>query len=213
MLCADFRRLGEQARELAAAGAEVLHFDIMDGHFVPNLTFGPLLLRQLRQEVDLDFDAHLMVERPDDLIEECVESGATMISVHAESRCHLQRSLSFIRSLGVRAGVALDPATSLDAVRYVLDDLDYILVMSVNPGFAGQHFVLSALQKAKDLSALLHAEGRDIEIEMDGNVTPDNLAELTQAGASLFVIGTGLFQGYASLAEGLAAYRHAAAGQ
>lgn len=210
MLCADFRRLGEQARELAAAGAEVLHFDIMDGHFVPNLTFGPLLLRHLRQEVSLDFDAHLMVETPDDLIEECAQAGATMISIHAESKCHLQRTLSVIRDLGVRAGVALNPSTSLDVVRYVLDDIDYILIMSVNPGFAGQRFIPSALQKTQELSAMLKSEGRSIEIEMDGNVTPDNLAELAQAGVRLFVIGSGLFQSYPSLTEGLAAYRRAA---
>jgi len=211
MICADFSRLGEQAKELEAAGADFLHFDIMDGHFVPNLTFGHLILQHLRPAVSLPFEAHLMVEEPGDIIARMVQAGANMISVHAEACRHLQRTLAQIRSLGAKAGVALNPSTPLDALLYVLEDLDFILLMSVNPGFAGQKFIPSAKQKAADLSVLLRAEAREIEIQMDGNIVPANIAELAQAGVHSFAIGSGLFEGHASLAEGLKAYRQAAA--
>ena len=211
MICADFSRLGEQAKALEAAGADFLHFDIMDGHFVPNLTFGHLILQHLRPAVSLPFEAHLMVEEPGDIIARMVQAGANMISVHAEACRHLQRTLAQIRSLGVKTGVALNPSTPLDALQYVLEDLDFILLMSVNPGFAGQKFIPSAKQKAADLSELLRSQNKAIEIQMDGNIVPENIAELAQAGVHSFAIGSGLFEGPASLAEGLKAYRQAAA--
>ncbi len=210
MLCADFMRLGDQVKELEAAGADVLHFDIMDGHFVPNLTFGAVLLEKLRPLTTLPFDAHLMVEEPQEMLEQFVKAGANLISVHAEAGRHLQRALAQIRSLGAKAGVALNPATPLETLRYALDDIDYVLVMSVNPGFAGQEFIPSATGKVKDLAEMIHRAGREIEIHIDGGIRPDNIAQPAAAGARTFIIGSGLFSGFASLTEGLAAYRQAA---
>jgi ribulose-phosphate 3-epimerase len=211
ILCADFARLGEQFQELEAAGADILHFDIMDNHFVPNLTFGPPLMEKLRPVTKLPFDAHLMVEEPKEIIDDSVKAGANMVCVQAEACRHLQRTLAHIRSLGARVGVALNPATPIEDIHYVLDDVDYILLMSVNPGFAGQKFIPSALNKLYDLAELLRCEEREIEIHMDGNVVPENIGELAEAGASTFVIGSGLFA-FPSLKEGLETYRKAALG-
>jgi ribulose-phosphate 3-epimerase len=212
MMCADFRRLEENVKEMEAAGADFLHFDIMDGHFVPNLTFGALVLEQLRPVTKLPFDAHLMVEEPDWMVPEMVKAGADMVSVHVEAPVHLQRSLAVIRGLGVKAGAALNPATPLESLKYVLEDLDYILIMSVNPGFAGQDFVPSAVRKVKDLAEMIGREGREIEIHMDGSIRPHNLPELIAAGAANFILGSGLFGVYPSLKEGMKAFREAAGG-
>jgi len=210
MLCADFTQLGDQVRQLEAAGADILHFDIMDNHFVPNLTFGPLLIRHLRPLTKLPMEAHFMVTEPTDIIDEAAKAGADMITVHVEACLHLQRTLAYVKSQQVQVGVALNPATPLDMVQYVLDDVDYILLMSVNPGFSGQKFVPAVKQKAKDLSRLIAASGKDIEIQMDGNVVPANLGELAQTGVRAFVMGSGLFKDYDNIAAGLAAYRQAA---
>ena len=209
MMCADFLRLGDQLQEMEAAGVDLLHFDIMDGHFVPNITLGTLVLEQLRPATKLVFDAHLMVEEPTWLVPEIIKAGADMVSVHVEACTHLQRTLGLIRSLGAKAGVALNPATPLESIKYVLDDIDYVLIMSVNPGYAGQSFVPAARQKACDLKEMLFHTNRNIEIQMDGSIRPSNLPELVAAGASNFVLGSGFFGKYPTMQEGVAAFRGA----
>ena len=210
MMCADFAHLADNLAEMEAAGVDLLHMDIMDGHFVPNLTFGAVILQHLRPLTKLPMDAHLMVEEPDWLIPDMAEAGADMICVHAEARRPLQRTLTLIKDAGKKVGLALNPATPIESIYYVLDDLDYILIMSVNPGFAGQDFIPSAKEKTRNLSALLKKEKRDIEIHMDGSIRPYNLPELVQAGARGFVLGSGLFGAYDSLAEGVKVFREAA---
>ena len=210
IICADLSRLADHVAELETAGADVLHFDLMDGRFVPNLTFGPLLLRAVKDKVKLPLHAHLMVREPDWLLEECVDSGAAAISVHAEAVTHLQRTLSRIRELGASPGVALNPASSLDRVDYILEDADYVLVMSVNPGFAGQSFVPAAKRKVEELRAMVLDRGLKLDIWMDGGVREGNIGLLTRAGANAFAIGDGLFKSDRPLAPTLKAFRKAA---
>jgi len=193
LLSADFGRLCEEISAVQEAGADIIHLDIMDGHFVPNITMGPPVIAKLRGCTGLPFDAHLMIENPDQYIEAFVEAGADMISVHLESQVHLQRSLALIREKGAAAGIVLNPATPIDGLRYIFDDVDYILLMSVNPGFGGQAFIPAVLNKVRDLSAMLADSGRKIPIELDGGVGPDNTAEVTSAGASILVAGSAIF--------------------
>ena len=193
LLSADFSRLCEEIAKVDRGGADMIHLDIMDGHFVPNITFGPPVVAKLRSCTDLPFDAHLMIENPDLFIEPFVDAGVDMISVHLEAPGHLQRTLALIREKGAKAGVVLNPATSIEGLRYILDDIDFILIMSVNPGFGGQAFIPSTIQKLQDLSSMLDDAEKQIPIQLDGGVGPDNTAEVTSAGARMLVAGSAIF--------------------
>jgi len=193
LLSADFSRLCEEIARVDRGGADLIHLDIMDGHFVPNITFGPPVVAKLRSCTDLPFDAHLMVQNPDQFIIPFIDAGVDMISVHLESPGHLQRTLALIRENGARAGVVLNPATTIEGLRYILDDIDYILIMSVNPGFGGQAFIPSAIRKLRDLTGMLQEAGRPIPIQLDGGVGPANTAEVTAAGARILVAGSAIF--------------------
>jgi ribulose-phosphate 3-epimerase len=194
ILSADFAKLGEEVKACEAGGADIIHFDVMDGSFVPNITIGPLLVGAVKKSTPLPIDCHLMIMDPDRYIPDFIKEGASMVSVHPESGPHLHRSLSLIRSLGAKAGVVLNPATPIQTLDYVLDDIDYVLLMSVNPGFGGQSFIPSALQKIRDVRALLDSRGRgDIPIEIDGGVKPANAGDIAKAGASIMVAGSAVF--------------------
>ncbi len=196
ILSADFARLGDEVRACEEAGADIIHFDVMDGRFVPNITIGPLLVEAVKRSTKLPIDCHLMIVEPDRYVEQFVKEGASMVSVHPEAGFHLQRTLTMIRKLGAQAGVVLNPATPIQVLDYVLDDIDYVLVMSVNPGFGGQSFIPSALQKIRDIRGLLDARGRkDIPIEVDGGVKAANAGDVVRAGAGILVAGSAVFQG------------------
>jgi len=193
ILSADFSRLGDEVRRAEEAGADMIHLDIMDGHFVPNLTFGPLIVKAIRDHTKLPFYVHLMVERPEDYIEKVVEAGGDLIIVHVEACIHLQRVLSMIRDFGVKSGVALNPATPLATIEYVLDDLDLILIMSVNPGFGGQEFIPSTLPKIRRARRKLVKRGLEMEIAVDGGVNVETAPKIVEAGADVLVAGTAVF--------------------
>ena len=195
ILAADFARLGEEARAVQAAGADWLHVDVMDGHFVPNITVGPEVVKAIRPHVSIPLDVHLMISPADRYLEAFREAGADIISVHPEAGPHLDRSLQRIRELGAKAGVVLNPATPVDVIEWAMEDIDVILVMSVNPGFGGQKFMRSQLKKIERLRALVDASGRDILIEVDGGVTPETAALCRKAGADALVAGTAVFKG------------------
>jgi ribulose-phosphate 3-epimerase len=193
ILSADFSRLGEEIRSLEAAGADYVHVDVMDGHFVPNITIGPLVVEASRRVTDLPLDVHLMIENPDRYIPDFAAAGADIIVVHAEAVHHLHRTVQLIRSLGKRAGVALNPATPLNCLEYVLDDLDLVLLMTVNPGFGGQGFISTCLPKIHSLRAMLDRRGCEAELEVDGGVKISNIAQVSHAGADVFVAGSAVF--------------------
>jgi ribulose-phosphate 3-epimerase len=206
LLAADFARLQEEAQAVAAAGADWLHLDVMDGHFVPNITFGPLVVRALRKHLTLPFDVHLMIAPVDPFIAAFAEAGADHIHVHPEAGPHLHRSLQMIRGLGKKAGVALNPATPVDAVAWVLDLVDIIQVMTVNPGFGGQAFLDSQLPKIAALRRMIDASGRPIALEIDGGVAPGTARRVLEAGADTLVAGTAVF-GKPDYAAAIAAIR------
>lgn len=193
ILSADFTRLGEQIAMVEAAGASYIHVDVMDAHFVPNLTVGPFVVGWVRKATNLLIDAHLMIENPDQLIVEFARAGANLISVHPEATYHLQRSLALIRSSGCKAGVVLNPATPVTIVEEVIDSIDYVLVMSVNPGFGGQDFIPSSFDKVRRLRTILRSRGSSARIEIDGGIGPSNAADVVAAGAEILVAGSAIF--------------------
>lgn len=193
ILAADFSRLGEQIAALKEAGCRLLHVDVMDGHFVPNISIGVPVVRSLRRATDLTLDCHLMISEPDRYVEAFAEAGADMISVHQEAAPHLDRTLAAIRATGARAGVVLNPGTPVATLSEVLGQVDYVLVMSVNPGFGGQRFLPGALSKLKQLCALRAEQGLDFRLEVDGGVGLENIGEAVRAGAEIVVAGTSIF--------------------
>ncbi len=195
ILSADFARLGDEIRAMSAAGADYIHIDVMDGHFVPNITIGPAVVKALRPHSRLPFDVHLMISPVDPYIGAFAEAGADILTVHPEAGPHLHRTIQLIKSFGKKAGVSLNPATPIEAVEHVLDDVDLILVMSVNPGFGGQSFIRSQLAKIRALRQRIDATGRQIDLEVDGGINPDTAREAVAAGADVLVAGTAGFVG------------------
>ncbi|BEP29462.1 ribulose-phosphate 3-epimerase [Helicovermis profundi] len=194
ILSADFANLLDDVKKVENAGVEYLHIDIMDGHFVPNISFGPIVMNALKGKTKLVFDVHLMIENPDNYIEEFVKAGADIITVHVETCTHLHRTIQKIKSYGIKAGVSLNPATSVFTIEEILPELDMVLLMSVNPGFGGQSFIESTFEKIKKVRTLITRENLDIDIEVDGGINPSNVKMVVDSGANVIVAGSAIFK-------------------
>lgn len=194
ILSADFGNLLADVKKVEKAGCEYLHIDIMDGHFVPNISFGPIVMNALKGKTNMVFDVHLMIEDPDFYLDEFVAAGADIITVHQEACRHLHRTIQNIKSKGVKAGVSLNPATPLSTIEEVLPELDMVLIMSVNPGFGGQSFIESSVDKIKRLKAMIDEKGLNIDIQVDGGIKPSNIRKVVEAGANVIVAGSAVFK-------------------
>jgi ribulose-phosphate 3-epimerase len=213
IMCADFLHLGEAVKELEAAGADYLHFDIMDGHFVPNFTMGPDILKSIRGETDIPFDTHLMVYEPERYIETFIQAGSDLVVIHVEACRHPHRTINLIKENGARAGVAVNPATPLSALDYLLDEVYMVLVMAVDPGFAGQSMIPSAIGKIRQLKQKITESGLDVKIQVDGNVSFQNAPRMVLAGADILVAGSSsVFRRDMTISEGMKALRRCIAG-
>ncbi len=193
ILAANFAKLGEEVKEVEQAGAQLIHIDVMDGHFVPNISFGSIVLDAIRPLTKLPLDVHLMIENPDQYIEQFAKAGADYITVHVEACRHLHRTIQLIRSFGVKAGVVLNPHTPIESIQHILEDIDMVLLMTVNPGFGGQKFIHSVVPKIKALSTIIKERGLDIAIEIDGGITAETIVPCAQAGATIFVAGSAIY--------------------
>lgn len=193
ILSADFAKLLEDVKKVEEAGCEYLHIDVMDGHFVPNITLGPGIVKSLRKDVNMIFDTHLMIENPDNYIKDFVDAGSDLIVVHVEACRHLHRTIQNIKSHNVKAGVALNPATSIETIKHVLQDVDMVLIMTVNPGFGGQSFIESMIDKIKELKQIIDEKNLNVDIQVDGGIKPSNIHQVVEAGANIIVAGSAIF--------------------
>ena len=193
ILSADFSRLGEEISRVEEAGADLIHIDVMDGHFVPNLTIGPPVIEAIRKITRLPLDVHLMINNPDQMIPDFIKAGADYLTVHAEALIHMHRTVQSIREKGVRCGIALNPATSLSAIENIIGDIDLLLLMSVNPGFGGQTFIPFMLEKVRAAKMMINERGCDVELEIDGGIKIENIERISRAGVDIFVAGTAVF--------------------
>jgi len=193
ILSANFAKLGEEVKEVEAAGAELIHIDVMDGHFVPNITMGPIVVEALRPITNLPLDVHLMIENPDAYIEQFAKAGADYITVHVEACRHLHRTIQLIRSFGVKPGVVLNPHTPIQSIQHILEDVDLVLFMTVNPGFGGQKFISSVVPKVEALSNIIKERGLNIDIEIDGGINEETIVPCAKAGATIFVAGSAIY--------------------
>ncbi|MCP4115958.1 MAG: ribulose-phosphate 3-epimerase [Desulfobacteraceae bacterium] len=193
ILSADFTKLGQEIKTVEEAGADWIHIDVMDGRFVPNISYGPIIVDACNKVTDLPLDVHLMIEKPDHLIPEFIKAGADLISVHAEACTHLHRTIQLIKGAGIQAGVAVNPATSLTGLEWVIEELDFVLIMSVNPGFGGQKFIESSVEKIEQLSGLIEETGSNAIIQVDGGIGLSTIKEVADAGTESFVAGSAIF--------------------
>ncbi|MDD4569551.1 MAG: ribulose-phosphate 3-epimerase [Tepidanaerobacteraceae bacterium] len=194
ILSADFSCLLDEVKRVETGGADLLHIDVMDGHFVPNITLGPPVLSCLKGKTNLPFDVHLMIENPENYIEDFIKAGAEIVTVHVEATMHLHRTINYIKSLGIKPGVALNPSTSLDTIKYILDDVSMILLMSVNPGFGGQKLIPGMIEKISELKGIIQQKNPEILIEVDGGINVDNALDIIKAGADILVAGAAIYK-------------------
>ncbi len=194
ILSADFSRLGDEIRAVEEAGADYIHIDVMDGHFVPNITIGPLVVEAIKNVTNLPLDVHLMISNPDKYIKDFIKAGSSILSVHAETCPHLQRTINHIRELGIKPAAVLNPSTSLSALEYILEEVDMVLLMTVNPGFGGQKFISSMIPKIKKLRSLIDEKHLSVDLEVDGGINLDNISKVVKAGADVIVAGSAIFK-------------------